>query len=323
MSGSSHFAACVQVLPLQQGSMLSPVILQTSAAGDYFSPRTCCPTSKSSSTSRRSPTKPLTPVRAKLEWRQRETWDSRLPTPPAQEPFRRIERFSLLVCESLSPPANAYLPRRSITTSMSYYETTNGGGGGGHLSSVAPRAPLPGYDHRDSRSPPQEVGDVWGPTSPPRSAAGGGGSHDGWGQNAAPPPSSSSNNHPSFPTTNNPPLVPRAPQTLADPSRRNNAASDYGPPEPAGGGGPPSSTLSPAQSSKEAFIRIRILGIDRQKKDMYIKFNAEVSLLRELWPLELFRGEEADCVSPFFADQPAKLSPLVLCVLISPSNRLL
>lgn len=161
---------------------------------------------------------------------------------------------------------------------MSYYETDNNDSGGGrpdsYLSSVAPRAPLPGYD-RDYRSSPHEVGDAWGPTSPPRSA---GGSHDdGWGQNAAPPPSSSSNN-PSFPTTTtNPTLVPRAPQTLADPSRRNNAASDYGPPEPAGGGGSSSSsTLSPAQS-KEAFIRIRILGIDRQKKDMYIKFNAEVS----------------------------------------------
>ena len=159
---------------------------------------------------------------------------------------------------------------------MSYYESNNSSGSP-HLSSVAPRAPLPGYDHRDYRSPTQEVGDAWGPTSPPR----GGGSYDGWGQNAAVPPSS---NTPSFPTTNTT-LVPRAPQTLADPSRSNHAASDYGPPEPAGGGGPSasaaSSTLSPAQSAKEAFIRIRILGIDRQKKDMYIKFNAEVSLFRE------------------------------------------
>lgn len=158
---------------------------------------------------------------------------------------------------------------------MSYYDTSNSP----HMSSVAPRAPLPGYDDRDRdyRSPTHEVGDAWGPTSPPRgeSGGGGGGSHDGWGQHAAPATPSSP-----FPTstTANPTLVPRAPQTLADPSRRNNAASDYGPPEPAGGGGGgPSSTLSPAQSSKEAFIRIRILGIDRQKKDMYIKFNAEVS----------------------------------------------
>lgn len=45
--------------------MLSPVILQTSAAGDYFSPRTCCPPAKVTTRSRRSPTKPITPVRGR------------------------------------------------------------------------------------------------------------------------------------------------------------------------------------------------------------------------------------------------------------------
>lgn len=161
-----------------------------------------------------------------------------------------------------------------------------------HLSSVAPRAPLPGYD-RDYRNSAVAAGDPWGPTSPP---IGGGSGEHAWGHAGTPTTTTTTSSSPPppphhFPTTtttaaaaaaaassSSPALVPRGPQTF-EPRRTHTAAADYGPPEPAGGhsavGAPPGHGQQPP--SREAYIRIRILGVDRQKKDTYIKFNAEVS----------------------------------------------
>ncbi|GAA5993174.1 hypothetical protein JCM10908_001324 [Rhodotorula pacifica] len=243
--------------------MLSPVILTTSSAsatatdgGDYFSPRRYGQGTKSA--------KPITP-RFSL----------------SSSPTRQRQSSPLAPPHALNTDNVSASSRRALAATMSYYPDSSNGAAtapyrpDSHLSSVAPRAPLPGYD-RDYRNPGAaaavaEEGDAWGPTSPPR-----GGAHNTWGNGGG---GGGATNH--FPTSGQPTLVPRSPQTI-EPSRRVSAATDaeYGPPEPASSSSAATSNNPHHQQhqAKEGFIRIRILGIDRQKKDMYIKFNAETNL---------------------------------------------
>lgn len=69
-------------------------------------------------------------------------------------------------------------------------------------------------------------------------------------------------------------MVPRAARTTDDWKRPDTDEDDYGHRVSA-------SEESPAAPARpvpqEGFVRIRILGIDRNRRDMYIKFNAEVS----------------------------------------------
>ncbi|KAJ8296205.1 Vacuolar protein sorting-associated protein 17 [Rhodotorula toruloides] len=124
---------------------------------------------------------------------------------------------------------------------------------GSDLSSVAPRAPLPGYD-RDYRapgfgsaSPPSRESDAWqhGGTSGDGWGASGEGSQQQQGRTAG--------------------LVPRSAQ-VADSMNGRRAAGEAG---ANGGQGP---------QQREGFIRIRIMGLERNRRDIYIKFNAETNL---------------------------------------------
>ncbi|GAA6057897.1 hypothetical protein NBRC10513_002936 [Rhodotorula toruloides] len=123
---------------------------------------------------------------------------------------------------------------------------------GSDLSSVAPRAPLPGYD-RDYRAP------GFGPASPPTREGDawqqGGTSGDGWG-------ASGEGSQQQGRTAG---LVPRSAQ-VADSTSGRRAAGEAG----QNGGQVP--------QQREGFIRIRIMGLERNRRDIYIKFNAETNL---------------------------------------------
>lgn len=123
---------------------------------------------------------------------------------------------------------------------------------GSDLSSVAPRAPLPGYD-RDYRapgfgsaSPPSRESDAW---------QHGGTSGDGWGASGE-----GSQQQQQGRTAG---LVPRSAQ-VADSMNGRRAAGEAG------------SNGGQGAQQREGFIRIRIMGLERNRRDIYIKFNAEV-----------------------------------------------
>ncbi|GAA5949980.1 hypothetical protein JCM10213_004275 [Rhodosporidiobolus nylandii] len=137
---------------------------------------------------------------------------------------------------------------------------------GSDLSSVAPRQPLPGYD-RDYRSAGLSSGfsapaeNAWG--SPGRAHGGEagegseawGGAGDGGGSPAQGRQGG---------------LVPRSAQAVDSPNGRRRADSDA----------PQAQARQAAQDSqqREGFIRVRILGLERNRRDIYIKFNAETNL---------------------------------------------
>ncbi|EMS18242.1 hypothetical protein NBRC10512_003927 [Rhodotorula toruloides] len=125
---------------------------------------------------------------------------------------------------------------------------------GSDLSSVAPRAPLPGYD-RDYRapgfgsaSPPSRESDAW---------QHGGTSGDGWGASGE-----GSQQQQQGRTAG---LVPRSAQ-VADSMNGRRAAGEAG------------SNGGQGAQQREGFIRIRIMGLERNRRDIYIKFNAETNL---------------------------------------------
>lgn len=127
---------------------------------------------------------------------------------------------------------------------------------GSDLSSIAPRAPLPGYD-RDYRapgfgpaSPTSTDGEAWQPQG---GASGGDG---GWGASGAAQQQQQQGRTAG--------LVPRSAQ-IAETANGRRAAGEAG----ASGG---------QVSQREGFIRIRIMGLERNRRDIYIKFNAEVCL---------------------------------------------
>lgn len=66
-------------------------------------------------------------------------------------------------------------------------------------------------------------------------------------------------------------MVPREPRTAdaPDAAATRRLAEDLNGPQPQRRAGD-------AASARDGFIRIRILGLDRNKRDLYIKFNVEV-----------------------------------------------
>lgn len=70
-------------------------------------------------------------------------------------------------------------------------------------------------------------------------------------------------------------LVARGPQVTESPTGRRrieNDEDDYGV-----RGNDSEETLTGLRQPQEGFVRVRIMGLDRNRRDMYIKFNAEVS----------------------------------------------
>jgi len=133
-----------------------------------------------------------------------------------------------------------------------------------HLSSVARRSPLVGYD-RDYRAPGSSAaappgqgsawssaadGDAWGGSGGGASSAGGLQRAQGQGQGGS--------------------MVPRDPRTVEGPGQRR---SDDG---AAGGPSQQGQQQQQQQQAREGFIRVRILGLERNKRDLYVKFNVEV-----------------------------------------------
>ncbi|GAA5847878.1 hypothetical protein JCM9279_006681 [Rhodotorula babjevae] len=132
-----------------------------------------------------------------------------------------------------------------------------------HLSSVARRSPLVGYD-RDYRSPGSSSaaslgqgaawssaaeGDAWGGSGGGASGAGGSQRPQGQAQGGS--------------------MVPRDPRTVDGAGQRR--ADD-------GAAGGPSQQGQQQQQAREGFIRVRILGLERNKRDLYVKFNVETNL---------------------------------------------
>ncbi|GAA5874904.1 hypothetical protein JCM8547_003606 [Rhodosporidiobolus lusitaniae] len=133
---------------------------------------------------------------------------------------------------------------------------------GSDLSSVPPRDSLPGYD-RDYRPPGsasaspvrgREQSDAWG--SPQRAGGEGGQASGAWGGGGAGQQQQRDG------SASGSGLVPRSAQTI----------------EPSNGRRTPTNQPQDGQPQREGFIRIRIVGLDRNKRDMYIKFNAETNL---------------------------------------------
>lgn len=71
-------------------------------------------------------------------------------------------------------------------------------------------------------------------------------------------------------------MVPRGARTVDERRRTETDEDDYGV-RPGGGEASTATPSRPPAAAQEGFVRIRILGIDRNRRDMYIKFNAEVS----------------------------------------------
>jgi len=70
-------------------------------------------------------------------------------------------------------------------------------------------------------------------------------------------------------------LVARGPQVTESPTGRrriDNDEDDYGV-----RGNDSEETSTASKQPQEGFVRVRIMGLDRNRRDMYIKFNAEVS----------------------------------------------
>ncbi|GAA6041765.1 hypothetical protein JCM8097_008320 [Rhodosporidiobolus ruineniae] len=147
-----------------------------------------------------------------------------------------------------------------------YRPSSSSQDGSDGLSSFA-RAPLPGYD-RDYRPPsgysgPQQgAGDAWG------ASHGAGGADDeasgAWGGNAGQGQGQGQQGQRGG-------LVPRSAQAVDSPNGRRRAGSEAG-----GQGGAQDGQQQ--QQQRESSIRVRIVGLDRNKRDMYIKFNVETNL---------------------------------------------
>ncbi|BGP37539.1 Vacuolar protein sorting-associated protein 17 [Rhodotorula kratochvilovae] len=123
------------------------------------------------------------------------------------------------------------------------------------LSSVAPRSPLPGYD-RNYRAP--------GSSAAPQGSAWGASAGDGWGGAGAGAGTSAGQGSQRAQGG----MVPRDPRTVEGARREGGAGA-------AGGAG--ASGTEPGQG-REGFIRVRILGLERNRRDLYVKFNVETNL---------------------------------------------
>ncbi|GAA6055432.1 hypothetical protein JCM3770_006991 [Rhodotorula araucariae] len=175
--------------------------------------------------------------------------DVELPAAPRPEPLRCPTPPCTLAMQDFDPlhPA-AYEPTRArsgLAAQQPHPDST--------LSSVAPRSPLPGYD-RDYRAP--------GSAAVPQGATWAAGAGDGWGGAGG-----STGQH----TQGG--MVPREART-ADFSRREGGAAGAA----GAGAGAGAPGADPQLHEREGFIRVRILGLERNKRDLYVKFNAETNL---------------------------------------------
>ncbi|KPV77236.1 uncharacterized protein RHOBADRAFT_25148 [Rhodotorula graminis WP1] len=127
-----------------------------------------------------------------------------------------------------------------------------------HLSSVAPRSPLVGYE-RDYRAPGGAGG---APTSPGQGEAWSSG--DAWGSSSSGGASGAGGPQRAQGQAQGGSMVPRYPRTVDGAGQRR--VDD-------GAAGGPSQ-----QQQREGFIRVRILGLERNKRDLYVKFNVETNL---------------------------------------------
>lgn len=148
------------------------------------------------------------------------------------------------------------------------------------ISPFAPRSPLPGeqrgYRTQTLPSPPHNQG--WNSTqqSPSRERHyPDSPSRDGWSSTArdspplpAPPASQSSSSR----GYRNGSMQPRAPQAGYDEARTRAVRND--------GDDDETGSINTSHSRAPAvqpFVRMRIVGLEKNRKDIYIKFNAEVS----------------------------------------------
>ncbi|GAA6003559.1 hypothetical protein JCM10207_000389 [Rhodosporidiobolus poonsookiae] len=143
---------------------------------------------------------------------------------------------------------------------------------GSDLSSVHPRSPLPGYD-RDYRPPGSPA--ALAVPSPPAANAWGSpqrASHAGGGDDASRAWGGSPQQTQHRPAGQGSGLVPREAQAIDGPNGRRRADSEDGPVRPA------QSQAAAEGQQREGFIRVRIVGLERNRRDIYVKFNAETNL---------------------------------------------
>lgn len=125
-----------------------------------------------------------------------------------------------------------------------------------NISPLAPRPPLPGQVNDYHRpQAPSSPGDAWAPNPLPP-AHGGGGSPQF--ANAPPTPRSTSNSG----------LTPRSAQ-YASPTRESRRGVD----EEEGGRRVQESLRPPPV---DPFVRIKVMALEKNRRDIYVKFNAEV-----------------------------------------------
>lgn len=151
------------------------------------------------------------------------------------------------------------------------------------ISPLAPRSPLPGEQrgYRPQSLPPPPSASAWGGatspnTTPTRDALASSSSataHDS--PPLPPPPPSSSHQQQTSPQHHrNGGLQPRGPHASAfdnDRSRGIRHGDDDDDDDDV-----PAQAAAPKGPPAEPFVRMRIIGLEKNRKDIYIKFNAEV-----------------------------------------------
>lgn len=166
-----------------------------------------------------------------------------------------------------------------------------------NLSPLAPRPPLPGErtgHYRPQPLPPPPSTSAWGspPTTPQLN---GNGSSSGSGAQWADAPRRAGSGSG---------LTPRSPQSRSSRERERDADEDdhdYDPTRTQGGGVAQLARPPP----QDGFVRIKIVGLDKNRRDVYLKFNAEVrsaSHLHAPWLTPSTR--RATC--PPFATRPVR-----------------
>lgn len=177
------------------------------------------------------------------------------PACPAQVQELAMQDYDPLHPAAYEPSRPAYRGGAAAATHQPHPDSS--------LSSVAPRSPLVGYE-RDYRAPGATsgaaahgggggawsgaAGDAWG-NAGSQQRAHGQGQGQGQGQGG---------------------MVPRDARVVDSAGQRR---PDEG--APPGGQG---SASAQQQQAREGFIRVRILGLERNRRDLYVKFNVEVRL---------------------------------------------
>ncbi|KAK4053406.1 Vacuolar protein sorting-associated protein 17 [Microbotryomycetes sp. JL201] len=152
------------------------------------------------------------------------------------------------------------------------------------VSPLSPRPPLPGQ-HQQQRSPQTMVSpapslsSAWGPTSPDRAQfrGSGGGVHAGEQANGRTDLAAGSPR---------PGMQPRSPFSNEFDNGTRRYAADYGKDSFDGRDGAHgnddtgtiTATSRAAAPTETPFLRIRIVGLDKNRRDLHIKFNAETNL---------------------------------------------